>query len=279
MSWFRVDDAFHSHPKVLALRGSRYRKGALALWALAGSWCAQQLTDGRIPVGVVQQLGGKSAEADTLVSVGLWVRTSDGYAFHDWEGRNPTRAQVETARGKNANRVKRWREKHATVGGAGNGAGNAVTDEVGNEVGNQVTERVTNLVRNASIDPIPSHPIPRERAHAPPLALVRAPTEENRPDGQKLSRSQFISVLIGGVRQAFESEGLAPPKQTRVLTWRGWDDIATWCDTQAALEGRSQIEVAQRLVRGFMIVEYRKRRGYPLPFLAENPGEYWEAAA
>lgn len=111
MTWFRIDDTFHTHPKVLALRASKHGKGSLALWTLAGTWSSQHLTDGHIPAAAVPVLGGLVAEAEALVAVGLWTRTEDGYAFHDWLDRNPSRTRVQEKREQQRERVTRHREK------------------------------------------------------------------------------------------------------------------------------------------------------------------------
>ena len=93
MAWFKVDDKLHSHPK-------RHRAGlrAMGLWVVAGSWCGDQLTDGHVPRDMLAALGGKTVDAKALVDAGLWETTPTGWQFHDWQGRNPTRDDVETQR-------------------------------------------------------------------------------------------------------------------------------------------------------------------------------------
>ena len=88
--WFKVDDAFHSHPKVMELT-----TGAVGLWTLAGAWCADYLTDGEIRTGQLRRLGGTEDEAAQLVEAGLWIPTEDGYRFKDWHDYQPTRESVE----------------------------------------------------------------------------------------------------------------------------------------------------------------------------------------
>jgi hypothetical protein len=93
MAWFRVDDSLAMHPKVLAA-GAR----AMGLWTLAGSWSSYYLTDGFIPRHVVGFLGGKQADADKLVQVGLWRAADGGYLFHDWHKYQPTSTEVRSDR-------------------------------------------------------------------------------------------------------------------------------------------------------------------------------------
>ena len=106
MSWFKVDDKLHSHPK-------RHRAGlrAMGLWVVAGSWAGDQLTDGFIPADMLTALGGKPADAKALVDAGLWERVESGWCFHDWEGRNPTREDVEAERAAWRKRQQEARER------------------------------------------------------------------------------------------------------------------------------------------------------------------------
>lgn len=108
MSWFKVDDKFHSHPK-------RHRAGlrAIGLWTAAGSWCSDQLTDGHVPHHMLAVLGGRSADAKALVDAGLWLPDpdGDGWRFHDWTEQNPTRSQVTEKRARNAEKLAKWRQQ------------------------------------------------------------------------------------------------------------------------------------------------------------------------
>lgn len=96
MPWFKVDDQFWSHPKVIELSSD-----AIALWVRAGSYAAQQLTDGRITVGALRMLTADRAVADELVLGGLWVQVDQRtWAFKDWHDYQPTSAEVEDRRAK-----------------------------------------------------------------------------------------------------------------------------------------------------------------------------------
>lgn len=93
MTYFKVDDHFHSHPKILDLG-----LDAVGLWTLAGSWSGEQLTDGFIPNSLIARLGGSQETALALVNAGLWEITEGGYVFHDWDAHNQTKAQVIESR-------------------------------------------------------------------------------------------------------------------------------------------------------------------------------------
>ncbi len=93
MTYFKVDDHFHSHPKILDLGLE-----AIGLWTLAGSWSGEQLTDGFIPSSLIARLGGSPDTAQALVDAGLWEIAEGGYLFHDWDAHNQTKAQVIESR-------------------------------------------------------------------------------------------------------------------------------------------------------------------------------------
>lgn len=93
MPWGKVDDKLHSH-----IKWRRASKGARALWTTALSWCSDQPTGGKVPRDLLGYLDGTPAEAKSLVSVGLWDITEDGWRFHDWDERNPDAETVKASR-------------------------------------------------------------------------------------------------------------------------------------------------------------------------------------
>lgn len=108
MTWFKVDDGYHDHPKVLAVS-----LAASGLWVRAGSWCGKQLNDGLVPSTALRVISPATPAttrrlAGELVAAGLWDEVPGvGYQFHDWAWANPTRAEVEAER----ERVREWRRK------------------------------------------------------------------------------------------------------------------------------------------------------------------------
>jgi len=105
--WFKVDDGFHGHPKVMDLS-----LAAVGLWTLAGTWCAQYLTDGEIHMKAIQRLGGAKKQARELVNAGLWVeKNSETYQFCGWDEYQPTKTDVEAERAKARERMRENRQK------------------------------------------------------------------------------------------------------------------------------------------------------------------------
>lgn len=194
MTWFRIDDNFALHPKVLAAGNA-----AIGLWARAGAWSAQLLTDGRVPAEIVFVLGGSQEDADRLVSAGLWRETLSGYEFHEWEERQPTRASVESRRRATRERVADWRSKQAD-----DPSRNAVTNTVRNAVSN--------------VPPDPARPGPKPKSvHADArtereLEFDRLWLLWPRKQSKKVARDRFVKLKSSDydlARQQIEAHALA----------------------------------------------------------------------
>lgn len=118
MTWFKVDDSFHSHPKVLAVSPA-----ALGLWVVAGSWSGANLSDGFVPDHVLPRLLPDSGPlAKELVSAGLWKRTRGGYRFHDWGEYNPQRTTIEEDRKAARERMRKLRNGRKSPAQDANGS-------------------------------------------------------------------------------------------------------------------------------------------------------------
>lgn len=100
MVWFLVDDNLHSNRKVRKVLADD--PAALALWTVAGSWCADELTNGFVPDDQLKWLLPAGAEtlAQKLVNARLWTKARGGFQFHQWNTdgdgtkRNPTKEEV-----------------------------------------------------------------------------------------------------------------------------------------------------------------------------------------
>lgn len=104
MPWFKIDDGFHGHPKVMELSPA-----AVGIWTLAGTWCASYLTDGQIKHTIVRRLGGEPGMIQELVDAGLWIQDGNTYQFKDWEDYQPMKADVEAEREASRERMRKVR--------------------------------------------------------------------------------------------------------------------------------------------------------------------------
>jgi hypothetical protein len=89
MGWVKLDDQARQHRKLLSV-------GPVAawLWTCGLMYCnAQKARDGFIPtlaVSVLYPIHNVNREVSRLVSVGLWIKTEDGYVVHDYHDYQPT---------------------------------------------------------------------------------------------------------------------------------------------------------------------------------------------
>lgn len=143
MAWFKVDDNFHHSAKVLSIP-REIRAEALGLWILAGTWSADNMTDGYVPHGVLNDWPVTLDTIQELVNAGLWKYEEDGIRFHDWCEYQPTREQLES---RNA-------EKHAKKVAAGikSGESRRAKSEQ-NQTG--VEQNRTNTEQNLNPEPVP----------------------------------------------------------------------------------------------------------------------------
>lgn len=94
MAWFKVDDGFHHSAKVLSIPRS-VRAEALGAWVIAGTWSADNMTDGFVPQSVLLDWPISGDAVAALCDAGLWLREDGGIRFHDWCEYQPTKAQLE----------------------------------------------------------------------------------------------------------------------------------------------------------------------------------------
>jgi hypothetical protein len=221
MPWFKVDDNLAFHQKVL-----RAGNGAMGLWVRAGSWCAQQLSDGFVPTDIARTLGSR-AEAKKLVDSTLWLEVDGGYSFWQWseEGRQPTRAEVEEKRKATRERQRRAREK-------AQGVTASVTRDDERDIPRD--DAVTDSVSHAAPDP--TRPDPSVVPSELPVAASPPPKRGTRiPDGWKPTpadvewqRSKGIDDFVA--RRQLEQfanywrakAGRDATKLDWSATWRNW---------------------------------------------------------
>ncbi len=110
MSWFKVDDGLPVSRKVMSIPRT-IRLSSIGLWTLAGAWSAAEELDGHVPGFMVAELGGTEKAASALVKSGLWEKVSDGYQFSKWAEYQPTRADMDERRKREADRKREWRKR------------------------------------------------------------------------------------------------------------------------------------------------------------------------
>lgn len=148
MTWFKVDDKFHDHPKA-----RKAGKAAIGVWLLAGTWCADHLTDGFVPTHVLSRWGTRG-DAKRLVDAGLWEAAEldgeRGWRFLKWDRYQPTRAAKKEQRA--------VRAAAGRSGGLASGRARAKQDASTESEAN-VKQVASGLVEPLSLEP-PTRPDP-----------------------------------------------------------------------------------------------------------------------
>lgn len=106
MSWFKVDDGWHCHPKVVGLS-----LGACGLWSRCGSWCADQENGGFVPLALPRSYGADPTLIAELLESGLWDEVPKGFQFHDWDLYQPNPQRLAEERAINAKRQAEFRAR------------------------------------------------------------------------------------------------------------------------------------------------------------------------
>lgn len=236
MAWFRVDDDFLTHPKVMRIP-RKVRQRVLALWFSGGVYCAKHMTDGHLPGEMLDEWGHTSKEADVLVAAGLWVRKLDGgYVYHDFLDYNLSRAEqtekraaISAARSEAGKRgaEKRWGKKTA--------------DETPIEVPNTIpTEWQTDSFAIgkpvASDSPLPSPPLPTPPVTTEETAAQAQPAPAAKTRGTRIPESFAVTGdMMGWAREHLRGTG-----------WRESDVIASTAkfrDYWTAKAGRDGVKL------------------------------------
>jgi len=106
VTWFKIDDDFFFHPKVIAAGNS-----AIGLFVRCGSWASNHLTDGFIPDKVIEMFG-TDTDITRLVEVGLLEEAdNDGYFMPAFLDYNPSADEVKATRAASAERQRQSRTR------------------------------------------------------------------------------------------------------------------------------------------------------------------------
>lgn len=114
----RLDDELLDHEKMF-LAGRAIGKNGCAIacgfYAFALMWCNRQLSNGILPIEVIQDnfrrfVINPTAVADALVAAGLFDKHARGYLVHDYTDHNPSAASVKAHRKRERDRKRAQRE-------------------------------------------------------------------------------------------------------------------------------------------------------------------------
>jgi hypothetical protein len=210
MPWFKVDDGLHAHRKVI-----RAGINAMGLWVVAGSWCADQLSDGFIPDYVAQRLDPDFVKhAAALVAAKLWIPgekdDETGWWFHQWseDGRQPTAESVNAKRDDARERMAKLRAERSEA---------SKNREKRSQDVRTNTSATSQEVASTPTRPDPTHTsISNEIEETPSSSETASPPADTAPE-DRLDAERLCKHLA----ERIESNGSKRPPITK-----GWRDAA-----------------------------------------------------
>lgn len=234
MAWFKVDDAFHASRKVKSIP-PRQRLAAVGLWAIAGSWCSQEKTDGYVPEYMLREWGATAKTIGALVQSGLWAEIRGGFEFRSWLDYNPSKAQVEAERAASKARMSASRERKRAKGAGSAGASDDVAPQ-------HPSNTPTVLQRPDPTRPDPTHKEEKEPCSTAPRSnagypasfeefWTAYPRRQKKGDALKawrkaVKRTTEQSILDGAhrLRDDPNREDQFTPLAASWLNADGWED-------------------------------------------------------
>lgn len=236
MTWFKVDDTLSNHPKARAAG-----LPAMGLWVVAGAYASQYLTEGFVPDSYVASWPNGRKHAAALVAADLWMTVDNGWRFHQWDERNPSKDQVEAKRAANRERQRRRRESRQD-----------------NDVSHGVTPPVSH---NTPTRPDPTV-VPTELPSGPRKRATRIPDPfEIGPDMRAWADTKGYNS--GWIEQQTErfvnywsaKSGKDSTKLDWPATWRNWllksadDFTATRRNISNGIDWEAQMRMAEQRER------------------------------
>ena len=299
MPWGRIDDHHYRHPKVGELDDG-LRKGCLALYWLAISWCNDHLTDGRVPPGIVRTLGGDRNEADELVRVGLWECDGTGYRVHDYLEFNKSREQVIAER---AQRIEAGK-----LGAAARWSGASSSDSPSGSPSTSPSEAPSEPTgemhggSDAPVTRIPSPVTPSQPAADTPRAWLPNITEEagiflegvtgrtlrqagerNLVEYDRQIGDHGLARTISAYQRTAKTLPLSPKPTARQLVWSARSLLEPFADTKAVAqtsrEEAAELDARKRQQRIDAETDQRRREHYRMTGEWPFPGSPPEEAA
>lgn len=246
----RLHGSFWRHDRTASLP-----LAAVGLHAKAMSFCADNMTDGRIRKEMAVAFNGGARpvkEIGALILAGVWVENGEHYELHDWSQHNITRESWEKHKTDVRDRVQKSRKKQ-------------VTNEPSNVTSNDNVARYTNDGNNNSLDE------GRRTKDDDEESINRAHSLGSDPDHP-------VSKLRIGWAASYEARTTLPgalrsEKQRQLAIqlaeWIGHAGKAAGLDYDAALE---------KFVKAVFSSALAEQKKYRFEFVAACPEEFWKPA-
>ena len=100
LPWVRLDTAFPSNPKLLAMVGEKDGHRAGLVYVCSLGYCGAHGTDGFIPREALPFIHARPADALRLVRHGFWHDQPGGWLVHGWDEFQESSAETQERRRK-----------------------------------------------------------------------------------------------------------------------------------------------------------------------------------
>ena len=112
MTWFKVNDQFFAHPKVIDLS-----KDAKLLYLAGLAYCHEHLTDGQISTAALRMVAAtvdvpNGTTVAALTDAGLWEAVAGGYHVHDYLDHQESAATTKRKRDEARERMRHARNEN-----------------------------------------------------------------------------------------------------------------------------------------------------------------------
>jgi hypothetical protein len=191
---------------------------------------------------MIDELAGTAAQAAWLVTAGLWSETPEGYVFIGWEKYQPTRAEVEAARHREAERKRKYRESHRDTNGTGGGQ----------DAGHQAESEY----------PDPTRPDPTLK-HSSTKSVARRKPETSLPADWAPNPSHVLLARERGVDGRHEEAQFRAHAQANDRRQRDWDAaFRMWLGNAKPAVGRRSKgdQIVDVLEQGRALLEAENRK-------------------
>jgi hypothetical protein len=227
MSWARLDDGILDNAKIIAAGPLGF-----ALHVAAITWCARNLTDGRIPKSRAHMLfpGDWQDTALHLCVCKLWNENGDSYQVHDFLEYNFSRATVEKRRAGTRLRMQKYRDARVTLSHAASDA--------------HVTRLPGPVFSSPDVLPgISEKPVARVEGGPGETkrAAARRSPRVTWPDDFSLTDERRQVALVCGLDAAWEWNKFRDHARAHDARYANWDAAwRNWCRQAPDFAGRGQ---------------------------------------
>jgi hypothetical protein len=98
LPWVRFDTSLPDHPKILDLVDTKGGRESGFVYCCGLAYAGKHGTDGFLPRSVLSRINGRPADAERLVTVGLWIDVPGGWQIHGWAERQESTDETQARR-------------------------------------------------------------------------------------------------------------------------------------------------------------------------------------